>query len=210
MCKHKVVTLNPALMHKMHQRILDLSNITKANCLFGHSRSALCYLSNGEHYTAFPDGARGVLHYYVDPSLPPISGSLRFRLCNILEEFERGSDLQGKPGRPWFISLCRLVRTQSYQPICKTLLDEGHIDQRLLTNIQDLNLVSRIIDDVLLYDLKQPVISSLQHRFFTPQLVTSRSSSVVKLGCLLFYDQSLKCAPFQGNVDSARSVSPLF
>ena len=199
------MTLNSSLMHRKHQPILDFSGIMLAMCHFGHSSSDLLY----QTHVAFPGGARGVLYYHVDPSLPPISGSLRFRLCNVLEEFERGSDLQVGPGQPWSMSLCRIVRTKFGQPICKMLLDDGLIDQRLVTTIQGLSLTAKILDKRSLYHLQQPVIFSLLKRYLYLQLVPSRSSSPV-LFCDLFYDQSLKCLPFQGNVCSARVISPLF
>jgi len=196
-------------MLKKHQPILDFSGIILAMCHFGHSSSDLLYRGHDQTHVAFPGGARGVLYYHVDPSLPPISGSLRFRLCNVLEEFERGSDLQVGPGQPWSMSLCRIVRTKFGQPICKMLLDDGLIDQRLVTTIQGLSLTAKILDKRSLYHLQQPVIFSLLKRYLYLQLVPSRSSSPV-LFCDLFYDQSLKCLPFQGNVCSARVISPLF
>ena len=203
------MTLNSSLMHKKHQPILDLSGNLMTMCHFGPTGSAFYYLTKASHCVPFPDGTRGVLYYHVDPALPPISGSLRFRLCDELEGFELGSDLQVRPGQPWSISLCRLVRTQYNQPICNMLLSDGLINQRLVTAVQGLSLGPHLRDNNVIYDLQQPVIVSLHQQKLNRLLVTSQSCSMVEF-CQLFHDHGLGRDPLQGNIFSARLMSPLF
>jgi len=204
----EIVTLDRSLLLKKHQQILDCSGATAFTCRMGYLTYKLSYRHIGR-YLPFPIGTRGMLYYHVDPSLPPISGSLRFRLCDAPEEFERGSDLQVGPGQPWAISLCRLVRSKSQEPIRKMLLDEGLIEQDLVAAIQGLNLGSRIDDHVRLYQLQQPMVVSLPHHlFFVIRLVTLRSSSVVNFRGF-FRDRSRECAPYQGKVYSVRSISTI-
>jgi len=148
-------------------------------------------------YEPFPSGSRGVFYYHTEPSLPPISGALRFRLCNTIREFEMGTDLQSGPGQPWQTLLCRIIRTQHYQALRHKLLEEGLVTDSLYTDIRLLDLPSRLHDRVLLFDIQQPLILDLGRRYFDVQLVT-RNYCALSRFANVFRDTFNACEPYEG------------
>ena len=182
-------------MRSKGQRIIDVSSTTLApiSCRWGPTRLLFAF-----DHGRFPDGSRGVLYYHLDPTLPPISGSVRFRLCENPNAFHRGSDLLISPGRPWHIPLFTICRINIYRPLLEMLLDEGLVDRSVVTDVQAHEVAPRNAASAL-FALHQPLSLSLSLKNLHIWLVTRKTCHIFKFP--LFYpfsDVKVGFVPFNG------------
>jgi len=185
-------TLNPKKLIVEDQKIWDMSGLAVAVYnLVGDNREplerqpALGFKRSGQsrEIIPFPTGTRGVLYYRVDPTLPPISGSIRFRICDSLTDFEHGSDLLVNPWRPWELPLVNVAKaTQStHGPLCSKLLEDQLVDTKLVADIRR-NLSQTHCDhEHKLYSLHQPLDFDLAKRFMVLNLITPQMLQKVRL-----------------------------
>lgn len=119
----------------------------------------------------FPKNTRGALYYHTDPTLPPIAGEIRFRLCDTIENFEHGSDLHIL-GMPWSLPLTRIAYNSSLIGLRKLLVKEGLVDSQLMTDISKLPNLDRQDDRLTLFHLSHPFLVDLTVTDLNLTLVT--------------------------------------
>lgn len=154
----------------------------------------------------FPPHTRGVFYYHVDPQLPPISGEIRFRLCDSPATFDQGQDLQISPRKPWKIPLLRIAHKKGFQKLSLFLMEEGLVQKDLLKDLAQLKVPSKNVG-LCLYDLSQPLVIDLEATAFMIHLVTRKTFSST-LFFNPFYNSHRACSPYSGasstSVDKAR------
>jgi hypothetical protein len=146
----------------------------------------------------FPADARGFFYYFQDKSMPPISGSLRFRVCEDLAGFDSGHDLLTEMKEPWAVPLIRIVRDGVWAPTLEYLLRDGQVEERLVRVIKKHKIPWSTIRNRPLFVPTQPFSFNLQHRMLALSLVTTYSAKRVDFQHL-FYDGPLEgdCACLQ-------------
>lgn len=199
-----LLTLNPKELVSVAQPIYDISNFKDVYFAFRtiggtagvHLRfRAQRSSKNSLDDIPFPSNTRGVLYYHVDPQLPPINGSIRFRLCDTLENFAKGKDLQVNIEKPWKIPLVRLVHVNSFRALSRFMIEKGLVDKHLVLDIQKLNVPRRLLGN-LLYHLHQSFVVNLHMTDLIIHLVTRTTISTVRMSGV-FYDQGRRCCPFE-------------
>jgi hypothetical protein len=103
------VTLNPAQLESSGQQVLDLSNTVRPAVYLKGVQRTWDILYVLERDPKFPSHAQGVLYYHHPQEI-------RFRLCQDVQEFERGTDLLQPNGQTWSMSLpCALRKCSETQ-----------------------------------------------------------------------------------------------
>jgi len=148
----------------------------------------------------FPLNTCGVFYYHVDPQLPPMNGSVRFRLCDSLENFVQGKDLEVNIGKPWMVPLVRLAHVSSFRALNRFIIEEGLVDKQLMRDIQKLKMPRRP-SALFLYQLSQSFVVDLHMTVLILHLVTRTTMSTVQVTGAFF----LRCRPFAGR--SSRSTN---
>jgi hypothetical protein len=143
----------------------------------------------------FPADTRGFFYYFRDESMPPISGSLRFRVCDDLATFHTGHDLLTELKEPWAIPLLRIVRDNVWANTLQYLIRDGQVDEGLVWVIKRLRLPQRSMRYRPLFLPTQPFSFNLKHQLLALNLVTSTSSTRIDHQHL-FYDATL--TPIEG------------
>jgi len=138
----------------------------------------------------FPTGTRGALYFHQDPLLQPISGAIRFRICDSPLEFEQGSDLLFSSWRPWELPLVRIVASPTLHNFSKMLVEDGLVPASLVADIRQYH-TSRYWDRSVynIYALNQPLDIDLSRTRLALNLITPRLSKRVALNHV-FYDRS--------------------
>ena len=201
-----VVTFNPKLMEGMGQRIADISNNpytlwrlgTKRRPRYSHHLHYAIDFHPGVfmyHKSPFPADTRGFFYYFQDKSMPLISGSLRFRVCDNLAAFDSGHDLLTEMKEPWAVPLIRIVRDRVWATTLECLIRDGQVEERLVRVIKNLQMPWKTMRNRPLFVPTQPFSFNLEHRMLALSLVTTSSSSRVDFQHL-FYDQEIK--PLEG------------
>ena len=170
--REPLVTLNPEQMSAQSQAVYDLSNSVTPTVYTTSGGSipitALRCYGDGAR---FPPGTKGV--FYFRQGVPPIAGGLRFRLCNTISEFHNGKDLTNSLGHYFHISLYKIMKLKSWETLRKHLIQEGLVDQQLVTDIDQLpNFSQSSFEAVYLYEIDQPFIVDLTTLILRTYLVT--------------------------------------
>lgn len=176
--KRLVLTLDPSKMLSMKQSICNISSGTRLRFATSNGEGTLrIFLQRINGSPVFPEDTRGVLYYHCNPTLPPIAGEVRFRICENLENFDQGSDLHVL-NRPWSLSLLRIVHTPNFAGLRRMLLDEGLVDAELVSDVS--RLPAKLQDRLILFHLSQPFVLDLTQYQLEPNLVTRYSSQKVR------------------------------
>jgi len=197
-----ILTLDPAKLVSKQQPIYDISNLKDAwfgfRTIGGTSGSRVRFTALGHtRDQPFPSNTRGVLYYYLDPNLPPISGGLRFRLCDSLEGFDKGKDLRISPLRYWSVPLLRMVHTDGLQGLVRYLLEEGLVQKGSVLDLKKLQANDHFRDGRHLYHLCQPFLVDLEMTALTFRLITRTSFSMVKFRSP-FFNSNKNHSPYSG------------
>lgn len=193
-------------MEEKEQNIVDISsmpNVTmrlgsKLRPRFSHNLYYAIDYHPGEFMCRkppFPVDTKGVFYYFRDESMPPISGSLRFRVCEDLATFETGHDLLTEMNEPWAVPLIRIVRHKVWSYTLEYLIRDGQVEERLVRAIQRLQMPWQTLRNRPLFTPTQPFAFNLKHRFLALSLITTSSMSRVEFQHL-FYDDTVK--PMEG------------
>ncbi len=186
----------------LKQPIYDISNFKDVYFAFrtigGLAGAHLRFQARRRNATSlddipFPINTCGVFYYHVDPQLPPINGSVRFRLCDSLENFVQGKDLEVNTGKPWMVPLVRLAHVSSFRALNRFIIEEGLVDKRLVRDIQKLKVPRRPCAH-LLYHLSQSFVVDLHMTVLLLHLVTRAAMSTVRATGVF----CLRCRPFAG------------
>ena len=176
--KRQVLTLDPSKMVSLKQNICDISLGTRLRFSTSNVETTpRIHLQRIDGCPVFPEDTRGVLYYHNNPTLPPIAGEVRFRICDSLEDFDRGSDLHVLK-RPWSLSLLRIVHTPNFATLRQMLLHEGLVDTQLMSDVS--RLPAKMQDRLLLFHISQPFVLDLAQCQLEPNLVTRHSCEKVK------------------------------
>lgn len=198
-----LLSLSPWLVENQVQPTHDLSGYSAPVFMFrtrsGFEQLPIRYhaAGTGKGDLPWPHGTRGVLYYHQDPTLPPISGALRFRICNSVEEFDQGEDHHISPGRPWSIPLVQIARTHSFRALRIFLVEQNLVDLTLMRDISRLPVPKQIKARRMLYALHQPLVFDLDDASTSIHLVTRKGFNTVILSNL-FLEQLAKARPYSG------------
>ncbi|KAF9528772.1 hypothetical protein CPB83DRAFT_853726 [Crepidotus variabilis] len=173
--KRIIKTVDPSKYASLKQNLYDISGGRKIH--FSPEGSDPFYFtitrSKGLYPPPpFPNGSKGALYYYRNPSLPSISGEIRFRVFDSLHGdcFAKGYDMHARPERPWALSLLRIVQMPSYAGLLRLLREEKLIDDALIKDIG--KLPPGIHDRLNIFRLDQPFLVDLEKYCLTANLVT--------------------------------------
>ncbi|KAF5381604.1 hypothetical protein D9615_005420 [Tricholomella constricta] len=90
-------------------------------------------------YRPFPPNARGFMYWHQDPSLPPTTAALRFRLTSGPDPalFPSGTDLRLYAGTSlWSIGIPRIATCAIYAPVKDHLIAQRLVDPTLLRALE--------------------------------------------------------------------------
>jgi len=203
-----VVTFDPVLMEDRGQKIANISELphavwrlgSKLRPRYSHNLNyAIDYHPGPFMYRKppFPADTKGFFYYGRDKDMPPISGSLRFRVCENLAGFDSGHDLLTEMKEPWAVPLIRIVRDRVWAVTLQQLINDGQVEERLVHSIKKLQMPWRTVRNRPLFVPDQPFSFNLKHRLLALTLITSSSTSRVDFQHL-FYDRELQ--PLEGNL----------
>ncbi|RDB31110.1 hypothetical protein Hypma_000049 [Hypsizygus marmoreus] len=117
---------------------MDLSSGPTRKLIFAPtttSPSTLSYYGGNKRLHCFPGHCRGFLYYHRDPTLPPESAAVRFRLTTDTNasSFKNGADLmQPIHGRPWSVCLLSIAKSRCYVSLKELLLRDKLVTLPLL------------------------------------------------------------------------------
>jgi len=186
--KPYIQTLDPLKLLSKPQNVYDISFRKTLSVVFrtlgGISLALFRFQASKEgrgitHDIPFPAQTRGVFYYHVDPQLPPITGGIRFRLCDSLETFDMGKDLHITDGKLWGVSLPRIARLDRLKELARFLIEEGLVEGDLVKDLRKLKhqgLPSRFVG-LFLTHLSQPFVLDLETTALTIHLVTRTTYS---------------------------------
>ncbi|KAF8960799.1 hypothetical protein BDZ97DRAFT_1921873 [Flammula alnicola] len=164
-----VMTLRPEKMVEKGQEICSLSGIHNARLravnVQGTPHMHVVYRHGyvAEHgLRAFPPNTRGVFYYHIQPGEPPISGQIRFRICNDLAGFADGHDLLDSDGETWNVPLYYIATYEVLAGFESQLLYDSLVDKELLDDIKKLPQIGTIHPRRYLYSPTQPFVIDLQ------------------------------------------------
>lgn len=142
----------------MGQTTFDISDMTRLRFSYrGENYPVPLFRHNIKGRPMFPKNTRGALYYHTDPAVPPIAGEVRFRLCDTVEDFERGSDLHIH-GTRWSLPLTRIAYNSSLIGLRKLLVKEGLVDSQLMTDVSKLANLDKLDDRLTLFHLSHPFL----------------------------------------------------
>ncbi|KAF4609510.1 hypothetical protein D9613_012227 [Agrocybe pediades] len=158
----------------------------------------------------FPRGSKGVFYYH--KSVPEISSSIRFRICEdpTPSSFQAGQDLllpstDYGERLPWKIPLLSIATKKTHRAFQQTLLDEGLVDRSVLEALRRLESpnIARVKEP--LYSIDQPFVVDLSQRIEV-NFVTLKGH----VGPMQFDVFGLeRLYPFSGKVRMCFVLSPL-
>lgn len=214
-----ILTFDPVKLQAECRKVHDISNkkilLLRFRTVGGPSSVQFRFLAtkdanNLTQDIPFPPKSRGVFYYHLDPQLPPISGGIRFRLCDSLEKFYQSEDLRIKNEKPWDIPLIRIAYTDNFRGLARFLVEEGLVEKKLIQDLRQLKTPSRFVG-LYLYDLTQPFVIDLETTAFTIHLITRKTFSSTLL-VSPFYNSSKGCSPYSGtpsaSSDPVRLIFP--
>lgn len=170
--KRTLLTLHPSQMVSKGQSTYDISGATRLRFSpWDENHPIHVFLHKIKGRPLFPANSRGVLYYHTDPTLPPIAGEVRFRLCDTVDNFERGSDLHIL-GTPWSLTLMRIAYTPNLIGLRKLLLKEGLVDMQVMADISKFPNLDKLDDRLTLFRLSQPFPVDLTIHELTLKFVT--------------------------------------
>lgn len=185
-----IKSLHPAKMVSMGQSTYDISEATRLRFSFrDENHPVRVFLHTIQGRPSFPNNTRGVLYYHTDPSLPSIAGEVRFRLCDTIENFERGSDLHIR-GEPWSLMLAHIAFTPNFIGLRKLLVKEGLVDTQMMSDISKLPNLDKLDNRLVLFHLSQPFYVDLASHTLVLTLLTRTSVQKIKLP-YIFVDRRL-------------------
>lgn len=136
----------------------------------------------GRKGVPFPENTTGVFYYHKEPSLPKLSGAIRFRLCNSIENFSQGQDLEKSFGRPWTVDLYSIARFSNHRPLRKFLLEEGLVAKDIFEDLEKLPLITpRNIRWI--FNLDQTFVCDLQQTRLVLAILTRKSLETAIIHC---------------------------
>jgi hypothetical protein len=188
--KRALITLNPSQMISKGQKICDFSGATRLRFSFlGKNYPVPAYPHKFKRKPVFPENSRGVLYYHSDSDLPSIAGEVRFRLCDTVENFDRGSDLHIL-GTPWSLSLPRIAYTPAFMGLRELLVKEGLVDDQTMTDLSSLPHIDRLDDRSMIFYPSQPFHLDLSIHELILHLVTRNAVQYVRFPNLFTERQS--------------------
>ncbi|RDB21699.1 hypothetical protein Hypma_011294 [Hypsizygus marmoreus] len=123
--------------------------------------SMIKYFGGFNHRFLFPENCRGFLYYHLDPLLPAISGTVRFRVTqnSRASSFAAGTDLElPHCPIPWTIWLGVIVNSSTYAGLEELLRRDDLVSPSLLQRCKDLRRKNklRVAYHNMLFTLDQP------------------------------------------------------
>ncbi|KAF9528773.1 hypothetical protein CPB83DRAFT_853727 [Crepidotus variabilis] len=207
-----LMALSPSALVERGQPVYDISGYVQPKFTFrttgNHSKVKFRFLNEKQEGgdLPWPSGARGVFYYHVDPTLPPISGALRFRVCDSINAFNEGYDLSIHVGRPWTLSLINIAHTPSYAGLRQLILQQRLVDRDLVHDVRNLPVPRRPMNARMLTSLNQPLVLDLQNPNARIFLVTRKSWNLFIMPNI-FYEQMTKTIPYAGFIKARFELS---
>ncbi|KAF8968779.1 hypothetical protein BDZ97DRAFT_328499 [Flammula alnicola] len=191
--ERSILTLSPERMTSVGQQVLDLSDFSSPVRYVGPKNDPVQFIYRTSPMKPwspihFPPKTRGTMYYRRDPRLSPLSGELRFRICDSIAQFHEGKDLQLDVGEPWNVPLLRIVHRDQLRPMRKLLIQEGLLDEDLVADVMKLPYLSGYKCKILLYEIGQPFVMNVNRDVWTIWLVTRQTLQGMLLQ-KIFYDQ---------------------
>ncbi|KAF8960822.1 hypothetical protein BDZ97DRAFT_1832024 [Flammula alnicola] len=213
-----LMTLRPEKLSTVHQEIFDLSGHTRPNfrvpkgdynSIRGNKSECYHHLDLSYNHAqvykyakeanvvdaVFPPDTKGVFYYHLEDGQPAISGEVRFRKCSDSVSFNDGKDLVADVGKPWCMQLWDIATSDRYMGLRHLLLQEGLVDEALISDIQQVikptckNFARR------LYTIDQPFAVDFQQGIYSIQLATRHGSELSKFQSLFVHPGTQRAGP---------------
>jgi hypothetical protein len=150
--------------------------------------------------TSYPPGTKGFFYYHQPPTLPPVAGELRFRICDTASQFTNGKDLEINSGQPWRVPLHSLSKSSMYSCLRDVLLEEGLVDPQLMADVARLlGSCRQSTAAIYLSDIDQPFIVNLNSNLGYSTIHFMTRHSLQSTGFQLFSsNRTQPRAPYEG------------
>ncbi|KAF8890013.1 hypothetical protein CPB84DRAFT_1411003 [Gymnopilus junonius] len=209
-----VQTLVPENMQDKRQKIIDLSGRTAPVVYLNAVRpvdkvstktSRLRAEVVGMYRQAvrFPANTTGMFYFHEEPDMPKLAGAIRFRLCDSVDAFSQGHDLERSFAQPWAVNLYSIAKYPAHRPWRHFLVQEGLVSEDLFQDLEKLPLINtRNIR--WLFSLDQTFVFELQRTQINFVVMTRRSLEATHISTP-FGEMNM---PMEGNSLRGNKVFP--
>ncbi|KAF9475368.1 hypothetical protein BDN70DRAFT_883789 [Pholiota conissans] len=158
-----ISTLRPDIIISRGEQVYDLSGLN-GPVVFAADRKRKGQQNYGRDKTKwlpFPPNTRGYFYYHRSPGQSELASSIRFRLCEGPEDFERGCDLLAPSGKPWGHTLLELAAHPYLEVFSALVLAEGLVDQEIISDLAKYGSQKEQDRSPFLFTLAEPFFYNL-------------------------------------------------
>ncbi|KAF9523018.1 hypothetical protein CPB83DRAFT_910965 [Crepidotus variabilis] len=200
-----IKTLNISKLQESGQSVMDLSGIGKPALSFDDPTKPKLTVWFEMNHSTFPADTRGVFYFHRNPTHPPLSASIRFRLCDQISDFAQRQDLQFRLGQPWEVPLICLF-SERHKGVRDFLHKEGLVRQGTLDTVERLKFVGQR-SFLRHYFLQQPFVVDIARTELMFTFVAEHGVTRVPYRRPFGIDHRYECA-FEGWVKARFEVAP--
>ncbi|KAF5377860.1 hypothetical protein D9615_006743 [Tricholomella constricta] len=205
----KIQTLNRDLLTASD--FVDLSHLRHPSIQLHTGSAQFRYMfSNHGIGKPFPPNTRGFLYWHHDPSLPPTSAGIRFRLVPEPDPnlFSTGTDLLYPNAMPWSIDLVKLDRQIVYASIKAKLITDRLVDTASFESLEK-RTANHKWNSTFIHKLDQPFALDIASQSNTILIISpTRWGKALLPNFIRDWRASVRSVPYTGRILVRFELSP--